>query len=103
MILMAAAAEVHKEDWDLKVLMGLCGIITLLLSILLGGFVKHISEHSKYQREITSDFDGKCGRLFDLLEEGQTKEACKEIHSHTMQMMNTKLESIEKILTKKIF
>jgi hypothetical protein len=68
---LGAASE---TDWAVRLVMLLCGILTLLLSILLGGFVKHIVGHEAYSRTLYAELDRREQRLFQALH-GTVNEA----------------------------
>jgi hypothetical protein len=58
---------VTETDWAVRLVMLLCGILTLLLSILLGGFVKHIVGHEAYSQSLYAELDRREQRLFQAL------------------------------------
>jgi hypothetical protein len=72
-----------EGSWEGRVLVMLSGIVTLLLSILLGGFVKHLAEHQDYNQTLERRLNGKADRLFDVLrkteeklDQAQTRQQC---------------------------
>jgi hypothetical protein len=68
---------VTQSDWAVRLVMILCGILTLLLSILLGGFVKHIVSHEAYSRALYAELDRRSERLFKSLHGTVTKTQCE--------------------------
>ena len=77
---LAAVADV--DPW-LKVFVGLCGVITLLLSILLGGFVKHLASHDQHSRA-----------LDDRLKHIPDKEQCRTFRTSIQEVWTAKLDAI---------
>ncbi len=89
-----------QEDWHPRALMMLSGFITLLLSILLGGFVKHLAGHQQDRSDIFTTLDKKWDKISETLEKMQTKEGCQLIHDSHVELIDTKLDSIEDKLSK---
>lgn len=59
------------EDMYLKILVGLCGLISLILSITFGGLLKHLHDHNKELR---------------------TKDECNAMHESSLMIFNTKID-----------
>lgn len=72
-------AALPETDWGVRLVMILCGILTLLLSILLGGFVKHIVGHEAYSQRLYAELDRRQERLFRALHGTVNGEQCKSI------------------------
>lgn len=82
-----AVAAIPDSFWQ-KIFVVLCGIITLMMSILLGSYVRHLTSHSK-DRE----------KLFEVLEEKYTR---KDLFDERTENMKQSLDRIETALgTKK--
>ena len=67
-----------------KILTILCGLLTVIMSILLGGFIKHLAGHS-------SDSD----RLFKVLDGYVQKELCTERVERIEEKIDGLKETIE--------
>ena len=61
----------------------LCGVITLLPSILVGGFVKHLASHDQHSRALDS-------RLKDIPD----KEQCRTFRESIQSVWTSKLDAI---------
>jgi hypothetical protein len=64
------------EDSLLKIIVFLCGIISLILSITLGGLLKHLHQHG----EAFKDF--------------RTKTECTAMHKSTIEIFEAKLDTV---------
>ena len=91
-------ATAGSEDWLVRAFVVMSGIVTLLLSILLGGFVKHLAGHQADRADVFQALENRTERMFGLLEKAQTKENCDNIHAGNMALMSAKLESLENMV-----
>jgi len=64
------------EDTLLKIVVFLCGLISLIVSITFGGLLKHLHQHNK------------------TFEEFRTKNECNTMHEASIEVSNAKLEAI---------
>jgi hypothetical protein len=88
---------VGEGAWEGRVLVMLSGIVTLLLSILLGGFVKHLAEHQDYNQTLEQRLNAKAERLFAALDNAQTKQQCETVQRFTAAQLtdlNHKLDAL---------
>jgi hypothetical protein len=99
-----AVGAVGESSWEARLLVILSGVVTLLLSILLGGFVKHLSQHQDYNQSLQQRLNGQADRLFTVLEkadlrldQAQTKEQCELVQrffSQQLAEVNHKLDAL---------
>ncbi len=92
-----AVGAVGDVSWESRLLVILSGIVTLLLSILFGGFVKHLAEHQGYTQTLEQQLSTKAARLFEVLERTQTKEACDMIqrfNATQLAELNRKVDAL---------
>jgi hypothetical protein len=99
-----AVGAVGEASWEARLLVILSGVVTLLLSILLGGFVKHLAQHQEYNQSLQQRLNGQVDRLFVVLEkadtkldEAQTKEQCELVQrffSQQLQEVHHKLDAL---------
>ena len=75
--ILVSATGFTIEDMLWKIIVVLCGLISLILSITLGGLLKHLHQHN----ETFKDF--------------RTKEECERMHLGTIEIFNLKLESVK--------
>lgn len=75
---LVSAAGFAIEDLLWKIIVVLCGLISLILSITLGGLLKHLHQHNETFRDF------------------RTKEECIRVHLSLKETLDTKLESIKK-------
>jgi hypothetical protein len=75
--------------------MVLCGILTLLLSILLGGFVKHIVGHEAYSQGLYAELDRRAERLFKALHGTVTEAQCKSTQKAVAAAWSGQLDLIK--------
>ncbi|MCL5281318.1 MAG: hypothetical protein M1376_15580 [Planctomycetes bacterium] len=99
-----AVGAVGEASWEARLLVILSGVVTLLLSILLGGFVKHLAQHQEYNQSLQQRLNGQADRLFTVLEkadvrldQAQTKEQCalvQHFFSQQLAEVNHKLDAL---------
>ncbi len=101
-----AVGALEGGAWEGRLVVILSGIVTLLLSILLGGFVKHLAEHGDYNRALEQSLNGKTSKLFDVLDKtdrkldaAQTKQQCDMVHAYLTARL-TALEAKIDVLLK---
>lgn len=68
-------ATISEDAW-LKIVVCLCGIISLILSITLGGLLKHLHQHN------------------ETLKGFRTKEECETMHRTTIEIFEVKMDAI---------
>ena len=86
---------VGNEALLLKILMMLSGIITILLSILLGGFVKHLAGHQQDRAIIFEGIENKMDRMDKKLDKCQTKTDCDVVHKAAAELLEQKVMYLE--------
>jgi len=91
--------------WEGRLVVILSGVVTLLLSVLLGGFVKHLADHADYNRTLEQSLNGRVKRLFDVLEKtdakldsAQTKQQCEMVNSFLMARLSALENKIDALL-----
>ena len=91
--------------WEGRLVVILSGIVTLLLSILLGGFIKHLSEHADYNRTLEASLNGRVKKLFEVLEKtdekldsAQTKVQCEMVNKFLMARLSALEDKIDTLL-----
>ena len=87
------------EDWHTKALLMVTGLLTTLLSLLFGGFIKHLAGHQNDRNLIFADLDKKHDHLMNKLEATQSKETCIQMHTNLTKLMDVKLQAIDNKLT----
>ena len=53
----AVATVANTEDFWVKIVTFLCGVLTLLMSVLFASYIKHISSHAKERESLVKDKD----------------------------------------------
>jgi len=98
---------VTETDFWVKAVVALGGLVSLLLSILFGGFVKHLASHGDHTQALACQLDERCERLFQLLAKTQTLEDCRRQHeadrttvAARMECINAKLNAMDLIHAK---
>jgi len=98
-VTLSAAPE---TDWAVRLVMLLCGVSTLLLSILLGAFVKHIMGHEAYSQRLYTELDRRSERLFKALHGTVNDAQCKSVQKATattwsgqMDLVRQRLDTLE--------
>ena len=99
-----AVGALGDTSWEARLLVILSGVVTLLLSILLGGFVKHLAAHQEYNETLQQRLNGQADRLFAVLEkadlrldQAQTKQQCELVQrffSQQLAEVNHKLDAL---------
>lgn len=99
---------IGSESWESRLLVILSGIVTLLMSILLGGFVKHLTEHHEYAQSLEKELNQKAERLFDTLERQETKlelsvtkQQCEMVQRFNAQQLIELHHKIDALLGRK--
>ena len=87
-----------ESDWAVRLVMLLCGVLTLLLSLLLGGFVKHIAGHEAYSQALYAELDRRAERLFKALHGTVSDAQCKSIQKAAATAWSGQLDLIKRRL-----
>ncbi len=87
------------EDWHTKAILVLSGLLTTFVSLLFGGFIKHLAGHQNDRNLIFDDLNKKHERMLNLLEKSQTKESCVQVHTSMVELLDVKLKGFEDKLT----
>ena len=77
----AANSQGNTSDLLLKMLLFVTGILTVLVSLFFGGFIKHLVEHSKDRRELFNDIANRLQAIktdFDTEIKKIKKAVCPE-------------------------
>lgn len=77
-----AVGAVQEETW-LKILVCLCGVISLILSVTFATLIKHLQGHNDSQKA-----------LQDQLKELRSKVECEAMHESTVEIMTAKFENV---------
>jgi len=100
-----AVGALEGGAWESRLVVILSGIVTLLLSILLGGFIKHLAEHGDYNRTLEQSLNGKTQKLFEVLDKtdrkldaAQTRQQCDMVHSFLTARLNALEAKIDVLL-----
>lgn len=91
---MVLGAVAETDIW-IRVVVALCGVLSLLLSLLLGGFVKHIIGHEEYSRGLYRELDTRAERLFGELHDSMTESKCKALHAALEASVEKRLASFD--------
>jgi hypothetical protein len=83
----ATIGVVTDTGWAVRLVTILAGIITILLSILLGGFIKHLSGHSEHTRELHRE-------LAEMADQLQNKEQCETFRDSLEAIFKAELSAI---------
>jgi hypothetical protein len=67
-------------DVLLKIIVTLCGLLTVLFSLTFGTILKHISNHNQEKYEILKEF--------------RTVKECEALHRSILDVVNVKLEAM---------
>jgi hypothetical protein len=90
---------VAETDWALRLVTVLCGILTLLLSLLLGGFVKHLVGHEAYSQALYAELDRRQERLFKALHGTVNGEQCKSTQKAMTASFTGQLDLVKQRVT----
>jgi len=93
-----AGVMAEHEDWHIRALLAASGLITLLMSLFFGGFMKHLAGHHAFSMTLSNEIDTRFERMFEILDKAQSKTGCNERHDTTMELMTAKLQSIENLV-----
>jgi hypothetical protein len=103
-----AVGAVADSSWESRLVMILSGLITLLLSILLGGFVKHLAAHQDYSQSLEETLNLRAERLFDALEKNerkidavQSKAQCEIVQRFNAQQLAELHQKIDTLLQRR--
>lgn len=91
-IVLGAATD--TDIW-VRFVVVLCGLLSLLLSLLLGGFVKHITAHEEYSRGLYRELDARAERLFEGLRGFVTEAKCADREAAVTATADAKLSVLE--------
>lgn len=92
---MAAGSIDTSEETLLKLLMFLTGIVTLLLSLLLGGFIKHLTGHQQDRAALFTSIEKKMDRISNKISAFQTKENCEMFHLAQERLFKLQVREVE--------
>lgn len=72
------------------------GLITTLLSILLGGFVVHLAGHGKHTAKLYSQLDARSERMFKILGTARQQDECDRIHKGQTDLLQAKMDLVQR-------
>jgi hypothetical protein len=93
-----ALGVVNDTGWEGRLLVILSGVVTLLLSILLGGFVKHLAAHQDYNQALEQRLFAVLAKTDDKLDETQTRRQCEVVQRFLTAQIGALESKIDTVL-----
>ncbi len=91
---------VGTNDFTAKLVLILTGLLTTLMSLLFGSFIKHLTTHTQDRNLIFADLEKKHTKLLKQIEKVQSKERCAEVHGVLWERMELHFKDIDGKLVK---
>jgi len=86
-------------EWETKAILILSGMLATLMSILFGGFVKHLAGHQNDRTLIFADLDKKHEVMLQRLDKMQSKEGCDSISENNKKLVDLQFKTLDDKLT----